>query len=307
MSGVKTKAAIAGALAALLMSTHAFAVDPGYREPDAEHTLVIDTNKGRIIVEMYPQMAPAHVERLVTLTRQHFYDGLIFHRVIEDFMDQTGDPKGTGEGGSSLPDIKAEFTVRKDTSFPMAVVSRPAGAVTGFVGALPVQSQVSEMAAITADGKTAAWVLYCQGVLGMAHSFDPNSGNSQFFLMRGANPSLEAKYTAFGAVISGVEVVRKIKIGEPPVNPDKMLKVQVLADMAPADRPKIQIMDTRSPQFQALVEQTKKSKGPDITPCDIKVPVKIAGVEEKAEAGPAPIITQGPASPTPPAGAGPQQ
>ncbi len=284
MSGVKTKAAIAGALAALLMSTTAFAADPGYREPDPDHTLVIDTNKGRIVVEMYPQLAPAHVERLVTLTRQHFYDGLVFHRVIEDFMDQTGDPKGTGEGGSSLPDMKAEFTVRKDTSFPLAVVSRPAGAVTGFMGAMPVQSQVNEMAAITADGKTSAWGLYCQGVLGMAHSYDPDSGNSQFFLMRGANPSLEAHYTAFGVVISGVDIVRKIKIGEPPVNPDKMVKVQILADMAPADRPKIQIMDTASPQFQAYVDQIKKSKGPDITPCDVKLPVKIAGVDDKADA-----------------------
>ncbi|WP_443747816.1 peptidylprolyl isomerase [Asticcacaulis solisilvae] len=306
MSGVKTKAAIAGALAALMMSTSAFAVDPGYREPDADHTLVIDTNKGRVIVEMYPQLAPAHVERLITLTRQHFYDGLIFHRVIEDFMDQTGDPKGTGEGGSTLPDLKAEFTIRKDASFPLAVVGRPAGAVTGFMGAMPVQSQVSEMSAITADGKTAAWGLYCQGVLGMAHSFDPNSGNSQFFLMRGTNATLEAHYTAFGVVISGGEVVRKIKIGEPPVNPDKMLKVQVLADMAPADRPKVQVMDTRSPQFQALVDQMKKSKGPDITPCDIKLPVKIAGVEDKPEAAPTPLITQGLASPTPPAGAGPE-
>ncbi|MBW8733954.1 MAG: peptidylprolyl isomerase [Asticcacaulis sp.] len=307
MSGVKTKAAIAGALAALLMSTQAFAVDPGYRELDADHTLVIDTNKGRVVVEMYPQMAPAHVERLVTLTRQHFYDGLIFHRVIEDFMDQTGDPKGTGEGGSSLPDLRAEFNIRKDTAFPIAVVGRPAGAVTGFVGALPVQSQVNEMSAITADGKTAAWGLYCQGVLGMAHSYDPNSANSQFFLMRGANPSLEAKYTAFGAVVSGMDVVRKIKIGEPPVNPDKMVKVQVLADMAPADRPNIQIMDTRSPQFQTLVDQMKKSKGPDITPCDVKLPVKVAGVDVKPEAGPTPVLSQGTASPTPPAGAGPQQ
>ncbi len=307
MSGVKTKAAIAGALAALCMSTSAFAVDPGYREPDADHTLVIDTNKGRIVVEMYPQLAPAHVERLVTLTRQHFYDGLVFHRVIEDFMDQTGDPKGTGEGGSSLPDLKAEFNIRKDPTFPLVVVSHPAGAVTGFVGAMPMQSQVNEMAAITADGKTAAWGLYCQGVLGMAHSFDPNSGNSQFFMMRGANPSLEAKYTAFGVVVSGIDIVRKIKIGEPPVNPDKMLKVQILADMAPADRPKVQIMDTRSPQFQTFVDQLKKSKGSDITACDVKLPVKVAGVDDKPEAGPPPAISQGAAAPTPPAGAGPQK
>ncbi len=309
MSGVKTKAACAGVAALLMAGTFvsgAFALDPGYRDLDAQHTLVIDTSKGRVIVEMYPDLAPAHVERMTTLTRQHFYDGLVFHRVIEDFMDQTGDPKGTGEGGSSLPDLKAEFTVRHDTSFPLTVASRPTGSLIGFVGAMPMQSQVNELASLTKDGKTEAWGLYCQGVLGMAHSFDPNSGNSQFFLMRGANASLEKHYTAFGVVVSGLDVVRKIKIGEPAVNPDKMLKVQVLADMSDADRPKVEIMDTRSSQFQAVIEKTRKDKGADFSPCDITVPVKVIGVADKPSDAPGPLIQQGPTAPTPPAGSPPQ-
>ncbi len=281
MSVLKKKSLFMGAIAAFVMAgisaSVAFALDPGYRVPDANNTLVIDTTKGRIVVEMYPVLAPNHVERMLTLTRRHFYDGLIFHRVIEDFMDQTGDPQGTGLGGSDLPNVKAEFTVRHDASFPLTVASKPSGALIGFVGAMPVQSQVNELMPISKDGKTEAWGLYCQGVLGMARDSSQDSANSQFFLMRGANSVLEKRYTAFGVVVSGLDVVRKMKIGEPPVNPDKMLKVQVLADMPEADRPQVEIMDTLSPQFKAIIEQARKDKGADFSACDITVPTKVVG------------------------------
>ena len=274
MSGLKKTALCAGALAVLLTATSAFALDPGYRAPDPNNTVVVDTTKGRIVFEMYPVMAPANAERILTLTHQHFYDGLIFHRVIEDFMDQTGDPKGTGEGGSELPNVKGEFTMRHDASLPLAVASRPKGALIGFVGAMPVESQVNELLPMSADGKVSAWPLYCQGVIGIARDSDPDSANSQFFFMRGANPNLEKHYTAVGVVISGLDVVRKIKIGEPAVNPDKMLKVQVLADMAEGDRPQVEVMDTASPQFQAIIDKTRKDKGADFSACDITVPSK---------------------------------
>ncbi len=292
MSGLKKQALFAGAMAALLAATSAFALDPGYRAPDPNNTIVVDTTKGRIVFELYPVMAPANAERLLTLTHQHFYDGLIFHRVIEDFMDQTGDPKGTGEGGSDLPNVKGEFTMRHDASFPMTVASRPKGSLIGFVGAMPVQSQVNELLPMSVDGKISAWPLYCQGVIGIARDSDPDSANSQFFFMRGANANLEKRYTAVGVVISGLDVVRKIKIGEPAVNPDKMLKVQVLADMPEADRPQIEVMDTASPQFQAIIDQTRKDKGADFSACDITVPSKnlaapVASVDPTAPAAPA--------------------
>ncbi len=311
MSGVIKKAAVLQAmggvaLAVLMTAASAFATTPGYRELDAAHTLVIDTTKGQIVVEMYEALAPTHVERMTTLTRRGFYDGLIFHRVIEDFMDQTGDPKGTGEGGSDLPNLKGEFLTRKDASFPFTVVARPTGSLIGFVGAMPVQSQVAELAAITNDGKTNAWGLYCQGVLGMARDSAPDSANSQFFLMRGANSALEKRYTAFGVVVSGLDVVRKIKIGEPAVNPDKMLKVRVLADIPEAERPKIEVMDTTSPQFQQLIDQTRKSKGADFSACDLTVPTKrldapaVAAAASKpaAATAPKPSSTAMPISPS---------
>ncbi|ESQ84445.1 hypothetical protein AEAC466_08820 [Asticcacaulis sp. AC466] len=275
MSGLKKKALWAGAIAALMAATSAFALDPGYRMPDPNNTLVIDTTKGRVIVELYPNIAPQSAERLVTLTRQHFYDGIIFHRVIEDFMAQTGDPKGTGMGGSTLPDVKGEFTLRHDPSWPLTVATRPRGSLIGFVGAMPVQSQVNELAAITADGKTMAWGLYCQGVLGMARDNSPDSANSQFFLMRGANSNLEKHYTPVGVVIYGLDVVRKLKIGEPPVDPDKMTTVRLLSDMPEADRPQVEIMDTASPQFQTVLDAVRKDKGENFSACDVTVPTKL--------------------------------
>jgi peptidylprolyl isomerase len=112
----------------------------------------------------------------------------------------------------------------------------------------------------------------------MARDNDNDSANSQFFLMRAPNSVLEKRYTAFGVVLSGLDVVRKIKIGEPPVNPDKMLTVRVLADIPPAERPQIEVMDTMSPQFRTIIDQTRKAKGADFSVCDVQVPVKVTKV-----------------------------
>jgi cyclophilin family peptidyl-prolyl cis-trans isomerase len=76
---------------------------------DPENTIIMETTKGRVVIELRPDLAPGHVERIKTLSRQGFYDNVPFHRVIEGFMAQTGDPTGTGSGGSNLPDLKAEF------------------------------------------------------------------------------------------------------------------------------------------------------------------------------------------------------
>ncbi|MFZ5929723.1 MAG: peptidylprolyl isomerase [Pseudomonadota bacterium] len=83
------------------------------RAADPENTLYLDLKDGRVAIELYPEVAPRHVERIKTLTRKGFYNGVVFHRVIEGFMAQTGDPTGTGTGGSDLPDLKAEFSDTK--------------------------------------------------------------------------------------------------------------------------------------------------------------------------------------------------
>jgi cyclophilin family peptidyl-prolyl cis-trans isomerase len=151
---------------------------------DLENTLYLDLTYGRVVIELRPDLAPKHVARIKELVRQGFYDGIVFHRVIEGFMAQTGDPTGTGMGGSGQK-IDAEFSKEP----------------------------------------------FKRGTLGMARSQSPNSADSQFFIMFAAGDFLNGQYTVWGQVVEGMEFVDKIKRGEPPANPDKIVKIQVAADV----------------------------------------------------------------------------
>ncbi|MEP3427641.1 MAG: peptidylprolyl isomerase [Roseibium sp.] len=151
---------------------------------DPENTLYLDLKDGRVVIQLRPDLAPKHVERIKVLTRAGFYDGIIFHRVIDGFMAQTGDPTGTGRGGSDKPDLEAEFN---EGSFK-------------------------------------------RGVLGMARSSSPNSANSQFFIMFADGDWLNGQYTVFGEIVDGMQFVDNVAKGEPPANPDKIIKMQVAAD-----------------------------------------------------------------------------
>jgi len=256
----------------------AAAPGPGdWRTPDPQNVLVVETTQGRIIVELEPRMAPNHVERIRTLVRQGFYDGRTFFRVIDGFMDQTGDPQETGEGQSSLPDLVAEFTARRGPDFPMAVVDHPLdGKDAGFVGSLPVISDSATAMPLMNDGRVPVWGAYCPGVLGMARATAPDTGNSQFFFMRATYPSLNRLYTAFGRAISGLPAIRAIKVGEPVAEPrDRMTRVRVLADIPAAERPQIRIVDTASGWFAALVNRRRDAVGPAFTVCDVDIPVEV--------------------------------
>ncbi|WP_224006795.1 peptidylprolyl isomerase [Aureimonas sp. SA4125] len=152
----------------------------------AAETLVITTKDGEIDIALRPDLAPNHVKQIEALAKKGFYDGIVFHRVIDGFMAQTGDPTGTGAGGSDLPDLKAEFSQEN----------------------------------------------FSRGTVGMARSQDPNSANSQFFIMLADGDFLNGQYTVVGKVTEGMDVVDKIKKGDPSDNgsvadPDKMLKVTV--------------------------------------------------------------------------------
>ncbi len=151
----------------------------------AGNTLHLDLASGRVVIELRPDLAPNHVERIKTLASQGFYDGIVFHRVIDGFMAQTGDPTGTGRGGSDLPDLKAEFS------------SEP----------------------------------FKRGVLGMARAQNPDSANSQFFIMFADGDFLNGQYTVLGRVTAGMEHVDAIKKGDAAANglvddPDKIIKMR---------------------------------------------------------------------------------
>ncbi|MGE5501845.1 MAG: peptidylprolyl isomerase [Ignavibacteriales bacterium] len=270
------------ALAALACAAPAAAQTSDWRTPDPSNVLVIDTNQGRIIAELAPDMAPNTVERIRTLAKQGFYDGLTFFRVIGDFMDQTGDPQNNGTGGSSLPDLQPEFTFRRAPGgFLKTGTQAPDDEVrsstdVGFLGVMPVRSSPEMQMMVTADGKAPAWGFFCPGVLGMARAQAPDSGNSQFFLMRDTKHDLDLQYTPFGRVIAGEDVVLKIKTGEPvPPPQDRMTKVRLLSDIPEKERPKVQVMDTQSAAFKALVDAQKAKKGGGFDICDVEIPAKV--------------------------------
>ncbi len=247
-----------------------------WRVPSPDSVMVIDTNKGRILVELAPVVAPGHVARIQELTRAGVYDGRTFFRVIDRFMAQTGDPKDTGDGATEKPNLKAEFTFRRGADLPFVAAAAPSGLEVGLIGSLPVVSQNWSWRDVTSDGKVAAWGTYCPGVVGMARDEDNNSANSQFFLMRQPYPSLDKRYTAFGRVISGLEVVRAIKTGEPVAAPqDRMETVRLLSDLPEAERPKIRVIDPQGAWFAGEIRRQRALKGADFSVCDLTLPVEV--------------------------------
>ena len=164
---------------------------------DPENTIIMDTTKGKVVIQLLPDLAPGHVARIKELAREGAYDGVVFHRVIEDFMAQTGDvkfgkkggadfnPGRAGMGGSDKPDLKAEFS------------------------ATP----------------------HVRGTCSMARSQNPNSANSQFFICFTDAPWLNRQYSVWGQVIEGMDNIDKIERGEPVRNPDTITSMKVAADV----------------------------------------------------------------------------
>lgn len=238
-----------------------------WRALDPGNTLVVDTTKGRIVVEMHPEIAPLAVERIKTLAKRGYYDGSLFYRVLKDFMAQGGD-KGSKAYRSDLPDIRGEFTFRREAATPFALVGTQPNAEVGFTGVMPVRFEKFS------DGSQQGWVWFCPGVASMPHYDDPNTANSQLFFIRRHATNLEKTFTAWGRVVFGQEVVDALNNGEPPPSPDKMTRVSLLADLPEAERPKLEVMDTRAPAFSALSSETMKARGSAFSLCDLKVPTR---------------------------------
>lgn len=277
----KTTALIAAGLIALA-ATAAAAQAPAkptaadWRTPNPDDVLVIDTNKGQIIVEMVPEVAPLYTARMRELAKAHFFDGQTFFRVIDEFMAQTGDPENRGTGGSDQPDVKAEFQFRRGPATPFALAVDQSVAEVGFIKALPVVTQSMMLAPMTKDGKISGYGLFCPGVAGAARGQEEDSANSQFFLMRANYPKLERRYTAWGRAISGQAAIMAIKTGEPVAEPqDRMERVRLLSDIPENERPKVRVIDPASPWFKAEIARTRTAKGADFTACDVNIPVEV--------------------------------
>lgn len=266
------------ALAAVAAVFASPAVAQDWREVSPENLLVIDTTKGRVLIELLPDMAPNHVERIKTLTRRGFYDGLKFHRVVEGFMAQTGDPLGTGAGDSDLPDLANEFSFRRGRS-PLFTATPNAGAGTvGLYGGVPVVTQPDAQMMVTADGRVSAQPQFCPGVVAMAKSSQPDSANSQFFIMTGVYGGMNGNYTAFGNVVSGLEVARALKVGARErdglvQDPDVMTRARIAADLPEAEQPHVQV--AAGAAYQAAIEAARGSGG-RLNPCDVDPPTQVS-------------------------------
>ena len=246
-----------------------------FRTADPQNLLVVDTEQGRFIVEMYPEIAPQSVARVKALARAKFYDGLTFHRVIDGFMAQGGDPKGDGSGGSNMGSLPAEFAFRRgpDMAYMPAVVAP--GQEDGFFKAMPLRTQSNDLMLMMADGKVPAWALWCSGVAGMARTgSDPNSASSQIFFMRAFQDQLEHNYTAWGRVLTGEDVVKALNVGEPPARLEHFKSVRVMADLPPAEQTRVQVLDPSSPGFKALLAYDKSQVGASFTVCDMDLPTR---------------------------------
>ena len=157
---------------------------------DPQNTVFLDLKDGRVVIQLLPDLAPKHVARVKELCRTGFYDGTVFHRVIEGFMAQGGDPTGTGTGGSGQGTLPAEFTTKRR---------------------------------------------FLRGTVGAARTNDPNTADSQFFIMFAPATNLDGQYTIWGQVVSGMEFVDKIKRGSggngTVSSPDKIVHMRVAADV----------------------------------------------------------------------------
>jgi peptidylprolyl isomerase len=208
------------------------AAPPATPAPEPENVLLLDLSSGgRVAIQLRPDVAPNHVARIKELARQGFYDGLTFHRVIEGFMAQGGDPAGDGTGGSQLPDLKAEFN-----------------------GLPHVRGAIAAARQGAPDNADAATVAAAE-----------NSANSQFYIMLAPRLSLDGRYTVFGRVISGMNFVDGLEKGEPPVSPSRILQASIAADNKAPPAPG-QLLAAPAVSRPAGASQGGTAAGPAVPP-----------------------------------------
>ncbi len=256
-----------------------------WRPTNIENLIYMDLPAGTVIIELRPDLAPAHAQRIRELAQEGFYNGLNFHRVIEGFMAQGGDPKGDGTGGSDKPNVPGEFTrdTAEITGFRVIGRDRIAPRV-GYIDGMPVGAQPESLRAFTTASRVELWPLHCPGVMSMARATDPNSANSQFFLMIGdSRLNLDKRYTAWGWILDGFEATRRIARGEPPSRPTPIMRVRAASDVPADERRDIEVMRTDSETFMRYLKRRGDvdETGYVKDNCDIKVPTKIDGKIER--------------------------
>ena len=246
-----------------------------WRTVDPANLVLIDTKYGQVAVELAPEFAPKHAERVRALIRARFYDGLSFYRVIDNFVAQGG----IGEGTASTKDhpaeakdlekrwpaLKAEF----DRASAPAPVFTPLGNAdlmapeVGFEDGFPVARDPK-------DGRE--WLIHCPGTFAFARDNDPDTASTEFYIVIGQAPRrLDRDLTAFGRVLSGLQYLQKLERGDPDVDSgviadlskrDQIIRIRIAADLPAAERPVFQVMRTESKSFADAVEARRHPTAP---------------------------------------------
>jgi peptidylprolyl isomerase len=251
------------------VQTAAVVVDPAadpanWRKVDPENLLQFTIKRQPVLIELRPDFAPVHVAQIRKITRDGNYNALPFHRVIDDFMAQGGEVSAIYMLPQPYPEMKGEFTFRRDpVKAPVQWIGGDTTDKFGYLDGFLVQGKPDVLAAMNADKRTETWALHCAGVTSMARTNDPNSADTQFFLMRQARSGtmdefggLDKTYTVWGRALVGLDVIRAIKAGPDETDgrlsggaADKLGNAQMVADMVERKRPSVYVQRTDGPAF----------------------------------------------------------
>lgn len=264
------------------------ASDAAWRTVDPDNVVVFTTAHGDIYVEMAPEFAPGHVERVRELVEERFYDFKVWHRVIDDFMAQGGGAMDNPAVAADKPNLEAEFIVQRGADLPISELrSRVINprenrnqARSGFWNGFPAATQPIAQAAITEAGTVQSWLLHCEGAAAMARTADPNSARSQFYITRAETPHLEYTYTVWGKVRAGQEAVNAIRVGTMGetmgFRPDFIEQARLASELPENERLTIEVFDTDSDDFADYLDAVGEAHGGEIpNVCEIEIPTRI--------------------------------
>ncbi|MEQ1756497.1 MAG: peptidylprolyl isomerase [Micropepsaceae bacterium] len=277
------KSLIFAGVIACAVSQNAMAED--WRDVDPENLVVMDVSYGRVLIELAPQFAPHHAERIRALVRSKFFDGQSFYRVIDGFVAQGGIGEGDDKKLPQWPALTAEF----DRNIGMDVEFKALGSPDLFADRV---GHVDGFPTGQSKKDRRMWLLHCPGAVAMARDNDPNTGGTEFYVPIGQAPRrLDRNLTVFGRVLDGMQYLQKLNRGDPKVDSgviqdaskrDPIVRMQMAADILERDRPRVQVMDTTSSAFAEYKAQRRnpapdfyKRVSPNLDICAFNAPVRL--------------------------------
>ena len=225
--------------------------------------------RGLIYIETADFASPAHVAQFKKIIKSGDFNGTIFHRVIDTFMAQGGDIERY-KPDANWPNIDQEFVFTRKPGDangdvpPAYLLGKDTGGLEGYIKGFPVKTQSEFLATYTSAGTVESWILHCPGTVSTARTDDPNSASTQFFLMRQTTETLDKRYTPWGRVLVGLDVVRAIQKGADDTGeverPDLLISAKIAEDMPESVRPRVLVQKMDGPLFQAkLASEEQKS------------------------------------------------